>query len=370
MKKLIKKIIPVGIKNRISSIKKDIYYNPVLKGLRTYKNNKRIILFGTPEHGNLGDHLIAEAEVKFLQDYFSDYEIIEITGEHYRCQRNTILRLIKNKDIIVITGSGFLGNLWVIEEEMVRDIISLFSKNKIIIFPSTIYFTNNKRGSEEFKKSKSIYNNHKDLAICVRDGNSIEVARDLIGSMNENKIIYTPDIALYLNKTLSSSGRSGILFCLREDKEKVRVDSDINILENFVKKKGIPFKIINTAIPKRVTKEGRVNKLQSLTAEFGETKLVITDRLHGMIFSAITGTPCIAMDNLSGKVRGVYSWINYLGYIKFASSLVEVPKLIDELLNLEGQIYENETLIPAFEKIAKLFRHKENIIDKTKGNDN
>lgn len=49
--------------------------------------------------------------------------------------------------------------------------------------------------------------------------------------------------------------------------------------------------------------------------EFSKNELVITDRLHGMIFSVITGTPCIAINNLSSKVQGVYRWIQELDYV-------------------------------------------------------
>ena len=37
-----------------------------------------------------------------------------------------------------------------------------------------------------------------------------------------------------------------------------------------------------------------------------------------MIFAAITGTPCLAFDNATHKVRGVYKWINKLDYIRLA----------------------------------------------------
>ena len=35
-----------------------------------------------------------------------------------------------------------------------------------------------------------------------------------------------------------------------------------------------------------------------------------------MIFSAVTGTPCLAMDNINKKVSGVYEWIKTLDYIQ------------------------------------------------------
>ena len=44
---------------------------------------------------------------------------------------------------------------------------------------------------------------------------------------------------------------------------------------------------------------------------------LITDRIHGMLFAAVTGTPCIALDNVSKKVSGAYEWIQYLDYIQF-----------------------------------------------------
>ncbi len=36
---------------------------------------------------------------------------------------------------------------------------------------------------------------------------------------------------------------------------------------------------------------------------------MITDRLHGMVFAVITGTPCLVFDNVSKKISMVYQWI-------------------------------------------------------------
>ena len=43
---------------------------------------------------------------------------------------------------------------------------------------------------------------------------------------------------------------------------------------------------------------------------FSSSKIVITDRLHGLIFSKITSTPCIAIDNSNNKIRETYNaWL-------------------------------------------------------------
>ena len=49
-----------------------------------------------------------------------------------------------------------------------------------------------------------------------------------------------------------------------------------------------------------------INKLK----EFAECEIVVTDRLHGMIFSYITSTPCIALGNSTGK--SLYSYEDWL----------------------------------------------------------
>ena len=60
--------------------------------------------------------------------------------------------------------------------------------------------------------------------------------------------------------------------------------------------------VVDENIPIGMSELYVYNKL----TEFASARLVITDRLHGLIFSAITNTPCIAFDNLSGKVHGTY----------------------------------------------------------------
>ena len=50
-----------------------------------------------------------------------------------------------------------------------------------------------------------------------------------------------------------------------------------------------------------------------------------------MIFAAITNTPCIAIGNISGKVKGVYEWIKNNSFVKYAESIEEVESLLSYL---------------------------------------
>ena len=89
--------------------------------------------------------------------------------------------------------------------------------------------------------------------------------------------------------------------------------------------------------------------------EFASAKLVITDRLHGMILCAVTGTPCVVVNSKSPKVRGCYEWIRQLPYIRFADDVSEIADLYISIP--EGpHKYENSHLLPYFEELAEDLR--------------
>lgn len=90
--------------------------------------------------------------------------------------------------------------------------------------------------------------------------------------------------------------------------------------------------------------------------EWSQVGLVLTDRLHGMIFAAITGTPCIAFSNYNHKVKETYEWIKYLPYIKYAESVDQAKEHITELLEMKDCRFDNTPLQPYFNKLSQILR--------------
>ena len=82
-------------------------------------------------------------------------------------------------------------------------------------------------------------------------------------------------------------------------------------------------------------------------------KYVITDRLHGMIFAAITSTPWIALDNYNHKIRACSVTLEGLDYIKYIESIDEIEEKIKYLLNNKFDKYNNEFAIRQFEQIMR-----------------
>jgi len=315
---------------------------------------KRIIIFNIPEHGNIGDIAIAVAEYLNLSDYIKQEQICQITNKVYLSCFKHFYKSITNNDVIMIHGGGFLGTLWISEEEICRDIIQRFPDNKIIIFPQTIYFEDSEYGKEQLEISKNIWQSHRNLYVCLRERNSYEfVIENMVGG-NFNNAYLIPDIVLYLNKSLPNLEREGVLFCFRKDKEKVFSEHDFTRLTKTVLELKESIVISDTVIDKPVRLKEHEAEFEKKINEFKSAKLVITDRLHGMIFAAITGTPCIAFNNLSKKVEGVYDFIDYLDYIVFVQSIDEALQYMERLLNMGRQKYDNAPLMPYFRLLAQL----------------
>ncbi len=303
------------------------------KRLQDITTEEKFILFNTPEHDNIGDHLITLATEQLLSKLFCEKKLVEVSDIDYLWYGKSIHEKISTKDTILISGGGFLGSLWLYNgENNVRSIIEEYSDNKIVVLPQTMYFEKNERGKAEYKRSCEVYRKHKNLFLCVRDRESEKVANDVLQSSGRVKLL--PDMALFytgFKKIDYLKREKRILVCLRKDKESVLSPVNKETIYKAVEK--LNYNVVDTSMHSAEiigpgTRETAVwNKLY----EISNAKLVITDTLHCMISAAITGTPCIAFDNLSGKLSGVYHWIKDLKYITLCGSIDEFAGKLDEV---------------------------------------
>lgn len=355
-------------------IKKSIFYRPlkfVLCTIREIKTNyilkctlcnyaaikgKKILLLLTPEYGNLGDHLIAVAATNFFREKLPEYKICEIPLDDITYSSEEILKKFSSDfDFVAITGGGFLGNLYLRVEVFFRMILKTFSSNKVVVLPQTIFFENNADGKREQKISAEEYKKHKNLSVFIRDS-SFEFVKNnmLLSSQNVRNV---PDIALFVNYSSLNEKRDGVLFCLRNDKEKSIDNEKVKTLLEIINRENLPIRYTDTVVNHMILKENRENAVFEKAKEFSSAKLVITDRLHGMIFAVVTGTPCIALDNTTGKIKGVYNlWLKSVPYIIFVENIETItPELIKKLYELPKQIYSPEQFMDYWNEIKKSF---------------
>lgn len=288
------------------------------------------ILLDTPIHGNIGDHAIVQTQKQILSNL--GFSFTEIPMPEAMLRERAFAKVITRDTTIIIPGGGFLGDLWKAEEDEVRRILKAFADYPVIIFPQTITFDlSTKEGRQYFEESKEIYSAHKNLKLFVRDRSSFEFMKQNMPLVNCELV---PDTVTVYKPNIKASERKNILFCFRNDLEKATDDNMIKQLYEMVRERFGDANIVttDTVNSKPVFPCEREKMLNEKLTEFASSKLVITDRLHGMILAAITNTPCIAFNNSNGKVLAQYDWIKkneYLTVVSNSSDLSQIVKTVD-----------------------------------------
>lgn len=319
-------------------------YKPIFKEHK--KNPNMVFLVYTPIHENLGDHAIAIAEKAILDELRIGYT--EITQpEIHKLKEFGLLRLFNNTKVF-INGGGNLGTLWFDVEEAFRSIMIAAPKADILIFPSTIYYEDSDFGRKEFENSKKIYNNHKSLTLYARENISYEIMKNAY-----NNVKLVPDMVFYLNECKKNVTRDGAVLCLREDLERTLCEEEeILVYKQIQQLFGDKITKTDMYAEHTISVEKRYEELTKKFEQFKGAKLVVTDRLHCMIFCVITGTPCIVVNSKSPKVKGCYEWVKDFEYIKFADNISDITDLYNSIPKKEF-IYDNSKLIPLYETLKE-----------------
>lgn len=320
---------------------------------------KKVYILGSPDYTNIGDSAITLAQINFIKECgISEERIKELTRNEYNGQYYKLLKSIKKGNLVCGVGGGNMGNIWPKEEEFRYDLIDRFRKNEIIIFPQTIYFIDNRYKNKDIIKSQRFYEQHKKLTLVAREKDSYKKMNELY---KESKILLTPDIVLSADMSVfgvTKKTRTGVLLCMRDDIEKALSQEDVNKIKEILNNKKLMYTKTDMHSDCWINKENRYGCVKEKMNEFVRSKLVITDRLHGMVFAAITGTPCIVFSNYNHKVKGTYQWIKYLPYIKYVENVNDVEKLIPELLAMKDCKYDNTPLMPYFNKLSEVIKEK------------
>ena len=272
------------------------------RDINELRQRKKAIMLATAEHANIGDAAITLAEQQVLGEQFPEYFQVEISTYEFNQKEAFLHAILNTDDILFIHGGGNIGDLYLVEEELRRKIISEFPNNKIIILPQTICFSDTASGTLELKRSSKIYNSHKDLTLFVRGETSLEIAKKYFDKVNT---FLMPD-SVHALRSNYAFDRSGALLCLREDDEgtlsageKEQIACAASAVAGSIDRS------TNIHI-QDVTREIRGLVVRQELMRFAKHRVVITDRLHGMIFSAITGTPCVVLSSYNHKIREYY----------------------------------------------------------------
>ena len=312
------------------------------KWLQRYRINelrqkKKALIIGTSEHSNIGDAAITLAEQYLLQKLYPDYFQMEFSTYELGKQYTFLQAIMNPEDILFINGGGNLGSLYQAEEDLHRLIIADFPNHKVIILPQTICFTKDEHGSKELALSEQVYNHHPDLTIFTRGKESYEFA---VEHFAHARVHLMPDSALALRRNYPFN-REGVLLCLRDDKEGIFDEVQRTQILAMVMVMGHHIDNVSNIAMEDIPREQRADVVNNHLKLFAHHRVVVTDRLHGIIFSVVTGTPCVV---LGMGNRKIYEFIdtffqdsNAIFYI--GSGLDRLQDAIQKALMVETTVF-------------------------------
>lgn len=295
------------------------------------KPNAYVLL--ASDYGNIGDLAIGYAQVCFLRRLLPNYAIHSIPlSRTYK-----VLRRIRSgwapDDIALLVGGGNMGDMYP-RAQRGREFIAGYLKNKATVsFPqSLIYTTEMARLSSGRREARALGRNPM-LTLCAREQTSLKAMRGTFS----NQVVYAPDIVFSLlneMRDLDQGVRDDrVVLTLRQDGERARSSDADGLIRRVVTAAGFEVCEQDTAVPDLLVDESNpFGLVEWMISIYRRSEAVVTDRLHGMIFAAITGTPCVVLPNTNHKIAGSYhAWIE--GQCPFITYLAELdePSLANAL---------------------------------------
>ncbi|QEA59776.1 general stress protein [Leuconostoc koreense] len=308
----------------------------------------RFYMFGVPSYTNMGDQAVSLAERKYIENEFPNYQYIEIIEEDADEAIPVVQENLHKDDVIAFTGGGNMGNLYHNHEAARRKVFSTFVDNLTISFPQSIHFEDNEDGEIEKKKSQEAYSKNSNLVLVARDAQSFHRMLTTF----DNKVIFTPDMVLYMNSVDWKFERSGALFVLRHDSEKVVKQTTINKIKKVLSS-GRPVERVDTVLdePKEITPITRETLFEQQLELFSHQEIIITDRWHAMVFSVLTGTPCLLFGNSYGKGKHAYfDWLEHVNWIDYTDE-TDIDRIKSKLRELMKQTCHDYNVKKDFQQL-------------------
>lgn len=295
---------------------------------KSLKKEKKVYVTFVQNHGNLGDQALTIATEKFLSDYLPDYAQVELTISNLNDAKFLEKLQFQEEDIFVIQGGGFLGNIWLEPYEVLCGLIEKLTTQKIIIFPQSSNFRQDDEGKVAEQRFLLACNN-KNITIFLRDQISYDYMKEHFPKLS---IELSPDIAFYLfPKDMNLQRNKKVLFLIRQDRERKISQERVEQIKQIFMKRGYKIEVSDTVISKRIFKSTRNKELNKKLKQISTSEIVVTDRLHGMIFCYLTHTKCLVFSNNNHKIKGAYQWISNCSYIHYMEEEQSLEKNIEQL---------------------------------------
>lgn len=349
------KLLPLSFKIKLVAILK--------KRKLKLKPGRRAFIFLAADYGNIGDIAISAAQKQYLESTLTNYEVISIPISQTRFVLNSIKKQIKVNDLVTIIGGGNMGGIYPDIEELRQLVIKSFPSNRIVCFPQTLDWDDSAKSNRALRTIVKKYAKHPDIHIFARESITHNKLIELFNKYNNVNIGLVPDIVMSASaESLGATGTleaSGILKCLRNDKEVALSTIQHATVDKALADTGYEITKTDThAGGSQLDNDYCATLLSDKLNQFRAAKLVVTDRLHGMILCLLSGTPCLVLPNSNHKIRQTHlDWLSDHPRLVFLEleEISHIDKAIHNLLSVpKGNLNNSPVNIAAYADLRKV----------------
>lgn len=340
--------------NRLGNMKKYISgFREHIEEFAGKEGVRKCILIGTANYGNVGDIAISEAQLALLRRHFPG-EVVDVPAmgfvEYERCLR----RFLTERDVLCFQGGGNMGDMYPWFEFERCEALECFPRVRGVIMPQTFSYRDPR--SPWLRYARRTYARCRDLHVFARERVSYTLMKRAYPTVD---VALAPDVVLSLDPEpylRDGLGRDGLTLVLRDDAERGLDDRARRRIRRACARTGLSVREADTVLDEPAvdpTRRGEI--LADMLAVFASSRAVVTDRLHGMVFAAITQTPCVVFANSNHKIAGVHEWIADLPYVRFVKDVRDVDDALAEVTRAPA-VFPRARLLEEFRPLVTAVR--------------
>jgi exopolysaccharide biosynthesis predicted pyruvyltransferase EpsI len=283
-----------------------------------------VALLNFPNHANAGDPAL----------WLAARDVLRTLGRHvaYAASWSSYdpdtLRAAAPEGTIVLNGGGNLGDAYAGQQGTRERVLADFPGRPVVQLPQSIWF----REQENLDRMAALIERHGAFTLMVRDEPSLEQAQAAFDA----PVTRVPDLAFALGPLARpAQPTTPVLWLARQDPETPEADTSSMPVPDGVQRVDWLAELPGEPEPPRAFRIAR-HAFRSLGGDepvksrlgagvlartfdplarhwvdrgkaiLSRGQVVVTDRLHGHIFSLLMGIPHVVTDNRNGKVRAVW----------------------------------------------------------------
>lgn len=252
-------------------------------------------LLGVHERANMGDMALTYTAEVLLRRLYPRLEHVTISRSVATHNWQKLKLLIRPNDLIFMPGGGNMGDLWLHEEAFRRLVVKTFHGNPIVVLPQSVHFDSN----SEIAESAAVYGKHERLFLFARDEQSLAKLEPFVPQERRS---LAPDLAFSYEYPVpfSPQDKEKVLVIARSDKEEGEFP-----LQQWARETTVRNLRLTDTTYSDLEYHGTSFGAKSIYRKIDECHsagVVITNRLHGVIFGLLAGRPVIAYETSYGKI--------------------------------------------------------------------